>query len=214
MHMLRQQPHIIGIAGGSCTGKTWLADHLQQALGQSAVRLSLDDFYLDRAYLSAKQRTRINFDHPRAIDWEEFERVLRDFSAGKASRVPRYDFVTHSRSGLEGPVDARALIIIEGLWLFHRVSIRNLFSLKIFISGSEALCESRRLVRDMTERGRTREQVLEQWHEQTRPMYDKFVAPQQSVADVVLEAPVKQSDVEALLNGIATRRNAAEVVGI
>ena len=88
-------PQIVGIAGGSCAGKTWLADRLSEPSGNDAVRISLDSFYLDRSYLSAGRRALLNFDHPRAIDWRSLERVLRKCAAREQFSVPRYDFATH-----------------------------------------------------------------------------------------------------------------------
>src|SRR5438067_11198319 len=95
--MQAESPQIVGIVGGSCAGKSWLAERLQQALRLNATRLSQDDFYLDRSHLSSARRARLNFDHPRAIDWERLEKVLSKWAHGETASVPRYDFVTHGR---------------------------------------------------------------------------------------------------------------------
>src|SRR5512140_3253218 len=94
----RQRPLLVAIVGGSGSGKTWLARRLQRRLAPEAARVSLDDFYRDRSRLSPARRARLNFDHPRSIDWAEFERVLGRLSAGRSARVPRYDFRTHCRA--------------------------------------------------------------------------------------------------------------------
>jgi uridine kinase len=196
-------PQIVGIAGGSCAGKTWLADRISESLGDQAVRISLDSFYRDRSYLHAGRRARLNFDHPRAIDWPAFERVLQNCAARKQFSVPRYDFATHSRRAGESVVECAPVTIVEGLWLFRRQTIRDLFTLKIFIRAPEKLCVKRRLARDTRERGRTREQVLAQIKQHTWPMFERFVAPQERWADVILEAPVSASEVAQLRNRIA-----------
>ena len=202
-HMNGKGPQIVGIAGGSCAGKTWLADRISESLGEQAIRISQDNFYLDRSYLPLGRRARLNFDHPRAIDWESFERVLRTCAARKKFSVPRYDFETHSRAPGESVFEAAPVAIVEGLWLFRRPSIRDLFGLKVFIRAPQELCVERRLARDVRERGRTREQVLAQMEQHTLPMFERFVAPQERWADVILEAPVGASAVSQLRNRIA-----------
>src|SRR5688572_29128427 len=169
--MQAELPHIVGIAGGSCAGKTWLADRLQKHLGSKAARLSLDSFYRDQSHLSPARRVRVNFDRPQAIDWERVEQALSALSQGRSAAVPRYDFVTHGRAHDEPILTPAPVIIAEGLWLFRRPSVRKFFSLKIYIRSTTDLCTQRRVQRDTTERGRTREQVLAQLHRQTLPMF-------------------------------------------
>jgi uridine kinase len=196
--MSRMSPQIVGIVGGSCAGKSWLAARLASRAGAAVARISQDDFYLDRAHLSAGRRARLNFDHPRAIDWAKLEGALAALQGGAAAAVPRYDFATHSRFKNETAVNPAPLIVVEGLWLFRRRPLRKLFDLRIFIRGEEKLRAERRMERDMAERGRTREQVLEQWRRFAEPMHHRFVAPQERWADVVLEAPVKDQDVDKI----------------
>ena len=95
--MVAQKPTLVGIAGGSCAGKTWLAERLQSFLGQEATRLSLDDFYLDRSHLSPGRRALVNFDHPRSIDWQKLEEVLGKLAFGSTAAIPTYDFRTHGK---------------------------------------------------------------------------------------------------------------------
>lgn len=199
--------HILGISGGSCAGKTWLADRLASALGTRAARLSQDDFYLDRSHLSPGRRAKLNFDHPRAIDWTRLELVLRAFSEGHGAAVPRYDFATHGRLREEAHVTPAPIVIVEGLWLFRRAQLRQLFDFKIFIRSSPELCTERRLKRDIVERGRTRAQVIEQLERYTLPMSERFVAPQEKWADTVLEAPISEGDVATIVKQIKTTRN-------
>jgi uridine kinase len=200
--MLSELPQTIGIVGGSCAGKSWLAARLQALLGPGAARLSQDDFYLDRAHLSAGQKKRVNFDHPRSIDWARLESVLSQAAAGCRVAVPRYDFASHGRLSSDGVLPPARIILVEGLWLFRRASLRKRFALRIFIRSTDELCVERRLARDVAERGRTREQVLMQLERFTFPMFARFVAPQEKWADVVLNAPIRERDVCALAQRI------------
>ena len=200
-------PHIVGIAGGSCAGKTWLADRLQKRLGCKAARLSLDNFYHDQSHLSAARRARVNFDRPQSIDWKRVEAVLSDFLQGRTAAVPRYDYVTHGRLRDDLVLNPAPILIVEGLWLFRRPAVRKLFGLKVFIRSTNDLCTERRVRRDTTERGRTREQVLDQLHRHTLPMFEQFVAPQEKWADVILDAPIQKNDVSHLADQIEAATN-------
>ena len=200
--MVTQSLQIVGIVGGSCAGKTWLATRLESLFGGRAVRLSQDDFYLDRSHLSMAQRTRVNFDHPRAIDWDRMEEVLEQFKSGSSASVPRYDFKTHGRMPVETTVNPTGLVLVEGLWLFRRPAMRKLFNLKVFIRAPWDWRERKRLERDTGERGRTAEQVKEQLSRFTFPMHERFVAPQERWADEVLEGPVNEQDVQRLTRSI------------
>lgn len=208
-----QLPHIVGISGGSCAGKTWLADRLTSALGHRAARLSQDDFYLDRSHLPPGRRARLNFDHPRTIDWSRLQLVLSAFSRGRAAAVPRYDFATHGRLQEEQQLVPAPILIVEGLWLFRKPQLRQLFDFKIFIRSSRELCTARRLKRDTAERGRTQAQVMEQLERYTLPMSERFVAPQEKWADTVLEAPVPEKDILKIVNHIKSNLN-TQAVGI
>src|SRR5688572_29818880 len=128
---MRIQPKLVAVVGGSGAGKTWLAERLERTFAGAATRLSLDDFYLDRSSLPLSRRAKINFDHPRAIDWPLAESVLRDCQAGRSTAVPRYSFATHVRLSQYETLTPLPLIICEGLWLLSRASIRGLFDLKI-----------------------------------------------------------------------------------
>ena len=207
-----QSRHIVGISGGSCAGKSWLADRLLSVLGNEAVKLSQDDFYFDRSHLSPAQRARLNFDHPRAIDWERLEQVMTEFAEGRAASVPRYDFATHGRLRGETSLRPAAILVVEGLWLFRRPQLRKIFDLKIFIRSSAELCTERRMRRDTSERGRTRDQVMEQLHRYTLPMAERFVAPQEKWADLVLDAPISEKQISNVVNQIEATRK--DLVGI
>ena len=195
---LGTSPLLVAIVGGSGSGKTWFAKKLQAALGRQATRLSLDDFYRDRSRLSPARRARLNFDHPRAIDWPGVERALHDLLAGRPARIPNYDFKTHCRRDHEKLLPPKPVVLMDGLWLLHRRSLRRLFALRIFIDCPARTRLRRRLARDRRSRGRTAAAVREQFCETVDPMHARFVAPQQSRADVVLPANFGEREVREL----------------
>lgn len=200
--MHAESPYIVGIVGGSCAGKTWLANRLQQRFGSCASRLSQDDFYHDRSHLPIKRRARLNFDHPRSVDWGRLEEVLTHVAKGNVVSVPSYDFTTHGRMEKESRLTPTQILLVEGLWLFTRRSLRRFFALKIYIRASAHVCTERRLRRDTMERGRTSAQVLEQLHRHTLPMFERFVAPQEKWADTIVDAPIPEEAIQDLMNRI------------
>jgi len=203
--MIKDRPtRLVALVGGSGAGKTWLADRLQQASGNDVARLSLDDFYLDRSYLSPSRRAVANFDHPQAIDWPLVEQVLRDCRSGRSTMLPRYSFATHTRlRSWERWTPAR-LVVMDGLWLLWRTSVRNLFDLRVYLDCPSQLRLERRLTRDVAERGRTPESVREQFWKTVAPMHDLYVAPQTRWADITLTEPPSEREVQNLIHRVQT----------
>ena len=201
---VRTTTRLVAIVGGSGAGKTWLTDHLQRSVGDGVGRLSLDNFYRDRSRLSAGLRQRINYDHPRAIDWPLVEKALKACRAGRSFRVPRYDFVTHTRQASREMFRPRPLNIVEGLWLLLRPSIRSLFTLRVFVDCPVRVRLARRLARDAAERGRSRDSVRKQFWETVSPMHERYVVPQARWAHVVLESPPKSDRVNQLTDLLRT----------
>lgn len=188
---------LIAIVGGSGAGKTWLADQLQKVFGNEVTRLSLDDFYRDRSHLTARRRGLINFDHPRAIDWKDVERVLSLLASGKAARIPKYDFSTHVRNPDGRIVKPKSLVIMDGLWLLRRPTVRRFFSCRVFIDCPKPLRLRRRIKRDRSERGRAASTVKKQFFQHVTPMHERFVATQLRWANIVLPA-TNTGDLRAL----------------
>jgi uridine kinase len=201
----RSSRFLVAIVGGSGAGKTWLVDQLQRLLGESVARLSLDDFYRDHSHLPPAERQRVNFDDPQAIDWPEFERVLRDCRCGRASGVPRYDFTSHSRFPARDLWRPKPLVLVDGLWLLHRQTTRRLFDWRIYVDCPERLRFRRRLARDVRERGRTHSSVKWQFQETVAPMHHRFVAPQVAWADIVLSQPLEDTEVNRLAGRLCVR---------
>jgi len=200
---------IIGIVGGSGSGKTWLTQRLQRALGDRAMRLALDDFYRDRSHLSPARRAQINFDHPRAIDWKLFIRVLTQCRRGLTASFPRYNFATHTRSVCEDSWNPAPLILVEGLWLLHDKTVRALFDFGVYLDCPAQLRLERRLARDLAERGRSVESVREQFWKTVAPMHRQFVAPQSHLADLILDQPSGDAEIQLLIDRIETLARAS-----
>lgn len=195
-------PLLVAIVGGSGAGKNWLADRLETALSPLVARLSLDDFYRDLSHLSFAQRERVNFDHPKAIDWICLEQVLQDCQRHHPTRIPRYDFTTHCRRPEAEGWEPRPIVLMDGLWLLRRPSVRRLFAQRIFIECPSALRLRRRVKRDMQERGRDRRSVERQFREDVAPMHERFVAPQTRWATRILSSPISTATVRELANDL------------
>ena len=201
------QPLLVAIVGGSGAGKTWLAKKLEAALSPDAAHFSLDDFYRDCSRIDPEGRARINFDRPRAIDWLAMEKVLADLRAGRGARLPRYDFKTHSRIRARTALVHKPVVLVDGLWLLHRRSLRRIFGFKIFIDCPGRTRRSRRLQRDLRSRGRTRASILEQLKNTVEPMHARYVAPQQKWADLVLRHNFGVAEVRRLARELRERLN-------
>lgn len=181
-----RSPLLVAIVGGSGSGKTWLAEKLQAALGPVAARLSLDDFYCDQSHIPLAEREKINFDDPQAIDWRGLETVLRELLAGRSAQLPCYDFATHCRTREIRLLESKSVVLMDGLWLLQRAELRALFDLKIFIECPVQTRLRRRVERDLASRGRTQASVRAQFHATVEPMHQRFVTPQKRWADLVL----------------------------
>ena len=200
-------PLLVAIVGGSGAGKSWLAKRLHTALNPDAVHLSLDDFYRDRSHLDPERRAKMNFDNPRAIDWLTVEETLNKLRNGREARLPRYNFKTHCRLPEENMLAPKPVVILYGLWLLRRSSVRSAFGVKIFIECPTRARRNRRLTRDLRSRGRSRRSVLEQLRKTVEPMYARFVAPQQKWADITLRHDISEREVRRLAQRLRERLN-------
>lgn len=194
----KRLPLFVAIVGGSGAGKSWLSGKLLERFGEEAAVLCLDDFYRDRSHLPLSRRSRANFDHPRAIDWESFDEVLHQCQASDLIALPRYDFSAHARAAERKAWKPTPVILVEGLWLLLRPELRRLFAVKVFLQCDARLRLKRRLQRDVDSRGRTAAAVREQFKRQVNPMHRRFIETQARWADVVLPSPVVESDVDSL----------------
>lgn len=188
----------IAIVGGSGSGKSWLAEMLCAELGESSARLSLDDFYRDLSSLPMVERDRVNFDDPATIDWDAARVVMDSLTRGETAQVAAYDFATHTRRHEKRAFAPRPVVIWDGLWLLHDVTLRARFAQSVFVECSEAVRLARRMERDVRERGRTEESVRHQFTDHVQPMHAQFVEPQRGWAGKVFESPVSAAQVAEL----------------
>lgn len=193
---------LVAIAGGSGAGKSWLVERLCGLLGDKACHLQLDDFYRDRSHLPMNRRAKINFDVPTAIDWAWAERALRECRAGSPTRIPRYDFATHSRLADRVGWTPRPIVFVDGLWVLRPPAVRELFALKLYLDTPVDVRRERRLIRDVAERGYTAAAVAHQFRTAVSPMHERFVEPQKKWADLVLRQPFDEHEVHQLADAL------------
>ncbi|MBI4758375.1 MAG: uridine kinase [Chloroflexi bacterium] len=194
---------IVGIAGGTGSGKTTLVRKLLELLeGRSVVVIEQDAYYQDQGQTPMEERRRINYDHPDALDNDLLVSHLRDLRAGKAIEKPIYDFTTCTRTGETVHVEPADVIIVEGILILENPRLRALMDLKLFVDTDPDVRFIRRLQRDLVERGRTIESVIGQYLETVRPMHLEFVEPSKRYADVIIP---EGGFNEAALNMIAAR---------
>jgi uridine kinase len=178
---------IIGISGGTGSGKTTIAQKIISSIGDSNVAyLQQDSYYLNLDAMPLDQRHQANFDHPDAFDGELMLHNLEDLCAGKSIDRPVYDFVTHSRKLETIRVEPLPVIIVDGILIFYDARMRSLMDIKIFVDCDADIRFVRRLERDIRFRGRTVESVIEQYLTTVRPMHMQFVAPCMRYADIIL----------------------------
>jgi len=185
--MLNHSPLIIGIAGGSGSGKTTVAQTILQRVGPDRISfLQHDAYYKDLSGLPPAQRAEVNFDHPNSLETELLTQHILQLKSGQPVEVPIYDFSTHSRTKRTYTVQPRGVILVEGILIFTEAALRELFNVKIFVDTDSDLRFIRRLERDISERGRTTETVVKQYLSTVRPMHLEFVEPSKRYADVVI----------------------------
>lgn len=178
--------YLVGIAGGTGSGKTTLASALVDGLGAQAVRIQHDSYYAPRPNLSADERDALNFDHPDALDSALLARQLDALCAGQSIAVPRYDFTTHLRRPETRQVAPAPVVVVEGILLLAATELRQRFNLKVFVDTPDEVRVMRRTARDMQSRGRSFEQVCAQYAATVQPMHEQYVAPSQQHADLTL----------------------------
>ena len=181
------RPVVLGVAGGTGSGKTTVANAILGAVGRERIAfLSQDSYYRDVDWETAEEQRRHNFDHPSAIDTPLLVEHVRRLRAGKPADVPVYDFVHHRRKTETDRVDPKAVVLVEGILLFVEPELRDLLDFKIFVDTDADVRLIRRLRRDLAERGRTMESVLDQYLATVRPMHLEFVEPSKRWADVIV----------------------------
>ncbi|MEJ2635978.1 MAG: uridine kinase [Calditrichia bacterium] len=199
---------LIGISGASGSGKTLVASTLHELLGsEKVVNMQEDSYYKDLSHLPLEERAKFNFDHPDAFDHDLLIEHLKLVLNGECIEEPVYDFTTHSRKKETRKIGPHQIIILDGILLLTIPEIRELMDIKIFIDTPADVCFIRRLQRDINERGRTVESVIQQYEKTVRPMYLQFVEPSKRYADIIIPhggknfiaIDILQSKIEKLL---------------
>ena len=178
---------IIGIAGGTGCGKTTVVNTILNELPEGEVGvISQDSYYKDTSHLSYEERVKINFDHPRSIDFELLENHLKELKKGNSINQPVYSFVQHNRTGDTVNTKPRKVMIIEGILILTNPELRALFDIKIFVHADSDERLIRRLKRDISERGRDIDEVLTRYQTTLKPMHQQFIEPMKEYADIII----------------------------
>ncbi len=183
----RETPLVIGIAGGSGSGKTTVAHVVLERVGPERIAfLAHDAYYRDLSHLSISKRAEVNFDHPDSLESELLVEQIKKLKSGSAIEMPVYDFKTHSRTTNTIHIEYQPVILVEGILIFTEPDLRDLFDVKIFVDTDADIRFIRRLKRDIDERGRTVASVMTQYQSTVRPMHLEFVEPSKRYADVII----------------------------
>jgi uridine kinase len=178
---------VIGVAGGSGSGKTTVVRRIVDSLGPEHVTLlDHDRYYRDRNDLRLEERAALNYDHPDSLETDLLVRHVRTLKAGQAVEAPRYDFTRHARLTEKDTVQPRRALIVEGILIFTDPALRELMDIKVFVDTDSDTRFIRRLQRDVAERGRTMESVIDQYQSTVKPMHFDFVEPSKRYADVII----------------------------
>ena len=177
---------VIGIAGGTGSGKTTLMNNLIQRFEGSVTVLSHDNYYRRNDHLSYEQRCQINYDEPAALETDLMARHLDALRHGETIQCPVYDFTQHNRSSETIEIAPKSVIIVEGILIFENKELRDLMDIKVFVDTDADVRLCRRILRDVTERGRTLESVVTQYQDTVKPMHEQYVEPSKKFADIIV----------------------------
>ncbi len=183
----RKSSLVIGIAGGSGSGKTTIANYVLETVGPEKIAfLPHDAYYKDLSHLPLEERVKVNFDHPGSLESELLIEHIIELRNQKSIELPSYDFKTHTRNPATLTIQPEPIILIEGILIFAEPELRKLFDLKIYVDTDPDIRFIRRLNRDITERGRTTQSVINQYLDTVRPMHLEFVEPSKRYASVII----------------------------
>ncbi|MBC7224127.1 MAG: uridine kinase [Anaerolineae bacterium] len=183
----KQPAIIIGVAGGSGSGKTTVAEEILQRVGRDRIAyIQHDSYYRDQSHLTPEERAKVNYDHPDSLESELLVEHLKQLRAGHPVDVPIYDFTTHTRRPETRRVEPRRVILVEGILIFADRALRDMMDVKIYVDTDPDIRFIRRLQRDIRERGRSMESVIAQYLSTVRPMHLEFVEPSKRYADVII----------------------------
>lgn len=177
---------VVGVAGGSASGKTTIIEKLRGAFPEDILVMSHDDYYKAHHDLSLENRAKLNYDHPNAYDTDLFIDHLKSLIRNDSIKRPVYDYTIHNRSSEEVIVQPKKIIVIDGILILENQALRDLMDIKIFVDADADERLIRRIKRDTMERGRSLSSVLEQYRNSVKPMHDQFVEPSKKYADIII----------------------------
>nr|WP_083580403.1 uridine kinase [Chishuiella changwenlii] len=187
---------VIGIAGGTGSGKTTVVNNILRDLNaESVIVISQDNYYKDHLDLSFEERSKINFDHPRSIDFELLKEHVAALKSGNSVEQPVYSFITHSRKEETILTHPQSVIIVEGILVLTDAELRDLFDVKIFVHADSDERLIRRVRRDIQERGRDLDEVLTRYQKTLKPMHQQFIEPSKNYADIIIPNMKKKNSV-------------------
>jgi uridine kinase len=196
---------VIGITGGTASGKTTIVTEIIEELPTNEVCvISQDSYYKATGLLNYEERTKINFDHPKAIDFNLIIKHLKNLKAGKTIAQPVYSFITHNRTKDVIETHSKKVIIVEGTLLFNNEELREIFDLKIFVHADTDERLIRRIRRDIDERGRDLNEVLNRYQNTLKPMHEKFIEPSKKHADIIIPNNKKNTIATDILRIVIT----------
>ncbi|WP_180131293.1 uridine kinase [Rhodoferax sp. BLA1] len=205
MPKTNHKPFVIGVAGGSGSGKSTVTRQVLASVGPDmATVLYQDDYYLDQTEMSPEERRKTNYDHPDAFDWPLMMQHLQALRRGEPIEMPTYDFTAHNRASQTITLQPAPVIVVEGLFALYDADLRKMMSLKIFVDTAPDVRFIRRLQRDMAERGRTAESVINQYMATVRPMHKQFIEPTKRRADVILPHGANDPAVDIITTKVKT----------
>ncbi|WP_049925741.1 uridine kinase [Halopiger goleimassiliensis] len=192
----------IGIAGGTGAGKTTVARNVAEAVGEPVTRIPLDNYYEDLSHLAYEERTDVNYDHPDAFEWDLLREHLDALLMGQPIEMPQYDFEIHNRKDERVTVEPTDVIVLEGILALYDERIREMLDLRVYVMTDADVRILRRIERDVVERGRELEGVIDQYLETVKPMHERFVAPTRKNADVIIPEGANRMAVDLLIDKI------------
>lgn len=205
MNKISFLPFVIGVAGGSGSGKSTVTQQVLASFGTDMVSVVMqDDYYCDQSDLTLDARRKQNYDHPQAFDWPLLVQQVQALRNGEAIEMPEYDFTLDNRSNKTIAVKPAPVIVIEGLFALYDADLRDMMSLKIFVDTASDVRFIRRMQRDITERARSVESVVGQYLETVRPMHKQFIEPTKRYADVILPHGANGPAVDVITTKVAS----------
>ena len=205
---MTDSPYIVGIGGGTGAGKTTVAERVTESVDAPVTFLSLDDYYLGSGAVPTDEEGRDNFDHPDAIDWELFVEHLETVATFDPVEVPQYDFETHSRRATRKRVDPDPIVIVEGIFALYHERVLSTLDLAVYVQTDADVRVLRRLRRDVEERGRTVDSVVDRYLSTVKPMHEQFVAPTKRDADVIIPEGANPAAISLLRDRVETEVSA------